>query len=349
MDRQEALKTLAAANAETTLANSSKTHASHSRAAALHTIASKSLLLAGDEVLAKAHAQFACDHEVLAFKAREVENGSVVLPAPADAADAGAQEGLKANDKNAHLNDDGTFKGGFDGCVVYMQTEAGGGHSKESATKICGSIAAAKNAGDAGAQKGLEAAASLESNKNKADKTSDKADKATDKAMKKNMQEDHVAAAAAHKTAATEHKVAAIRASADGDAILNAYHAAQSENHRAMADMHGKAAQRAEEASKPLMDDKEKDKKSKKAAADKKADICSLKASERMLKNEKLVKAVGLKAGGPGSGRRPLGMQDDVMSEFHGGAAQEHERDYGDTEEGDNKKANAERASIAAH
>jgi polyhydroxyalkanoate synthesis regulator phasin len=41
--------------------------------------------------------------------------------------------------KCAHLNEDGTFKGGFDGCVLHMQTCEG--HSAESARKICGKIA----------------------------------------------------------------------------------------------------------------------------------------------------------------------------------------------------------------
>jgi hypothetical protein len=45
------------------------------------------------------------------------------------------------NPKCEHLNEDGTFKGGFDGCVVHMMAECGGGHSEESAKKICGAIA----------------------------------------------------------------------------------------------------------------------------------------------------------------------------------------------------------------
>lgn len=40
-----------------------------------------------------------------------------------------------------HMNADGTFKGGFDGCVLHM--EQCEGHSEESAKKICGSIAQA--------------------------------------------------------------------------------------------------------------------------------------------------------------------------------------------------------------
>jgi hypothetical protein len=43
--------------------------------------------------------------------------------------------------KCEHLNEDGTFKGGFDGCVAHMQEACGGGHSEESAKKICGAIA----------------------------------------------------------------------------------------------------------------------------------------------------------------------------------------------------------------
>ena len=45
--------------------------------------------------------------------------------------------------KCSHMNEDGTFKGGFDGCVLHMQTCEG--HSEESAKKICGKIAQAKN------------------------------------------------------------------------------------------------------------------------------------------------------------------------------------------------------------
>jgi hypothetical protein len=44
----------------------------------------------------------------------------------------------------AYFNTDGTFKDGFDGCVRYMQSDKGGGHSEESAKKICGKIAAMK-------------------------------------------------------------------------------------------------------------------------------------------------------------------------------------------------------------
>jgi len=49
---------------------------------------------------------------------------------------------LSADKKKCdHMNEDGTFKGGFDGCVAHM-TDCGG-HSEESAKKICGSIAQA--------------------------------------------------------------------------------------------------------------------------------------------------------------------------------------------------------------
>lgn len=43
-----------------------------------------------------------------------------------------------------YLNEDGTFKGGFDGCVSHMQEIEG--HSEESAKKICGYIAQQKGA-----------------------------------------------------------------------------------------------------------------------------------------------------------------------------------------------------------
>jgi len=46
------------------------------------------------------------------------------------------------SDKCEHLNPDGTFKGGFDGCVLHMKDCEG--HSEESAKKICGAIAANK-------------------------------------------------------------------------------------------------------------------------------------------------------------------------------------------------------------
>src|ERR1043166_7326954 len=44
--------------------------------------------------------------------------------------------------KSPYLNEDGTFKGGFEGCVLHMTKIEG--HSDESARKICGSIAAHK-------------------------------------------------------------------------------------------------------------------------------------------------------------------------------------------------------------
>ncbi|MGA2864693.1 MAG: hypothetical protein ABSF95_09415 [Verrucomicrobiota bacterium] len=51
-----------------------------------------------------------------------------------------------------HINEDGTFKGGFDGCVLHMMAECGGGHSEESAKKICGKIAQMKGKGPEGPQ-----------------------------------------------------------------------------------------------------------------------------------------------------------------------------------------------------
>jgi hypothetical protein len=44
-----------------------------------------------------------------------------------------------SDSKGPYMNEDGTFKGGFDGCVLHMTNVEG--HSKESATKICGYIA----------------------------------------------------------------------------------------------------------------------------------------------------------------------------------------------------------------
>ena len=51
------------------------------------------------------------------------------VPAPAAKADA-----------DPHMNPDGTFVNGFDGCVAHMMGD-GGGHDEETAKKICGSIA----------------------------------------------------------------------------------------------------------------------------------------------------------------------------------------------------------------
>ena len=45
-------------------------------------------------------------------------------------------------DKSPYLNADGTFKGGFDGCVLHMTKIEG--HSEESARAICGKIAQEK-------------------------------------------------------------------------------------------------------------------------------------------------------------------------------------------------------------
>ena len=58
--------------------------------------------------------------------------------------DAEVENDLANAAKCDHLNPDGSFVNGFDGCVLHMQSECGGGHSEESAKKICGSIAAAK-------------------------------------------------------------------------------------------------------------------------------------------------------------------------------------------------------------
>lgn len=44
-----------------------------------------------------------------------------------------------------HMNSDGTFKGGFDGCVSHMKSQCGGNKSDEAAHKICGYINRKKN------------------------------------------------------------------------------------------------------------------------------------------------------------------------------------------------------------
>ena len=56
-----------------------------------------------------------------------------VAPAPAPAAKADAPT-------DPHLNADGTFVNGFDGCVAHMMSD-GGGHDEDTAKRICGSIA----------------------------------------------------------------------------------------------------------------------------------------------------------------------------------------------------------------
>ena len=54
-----------------------------------------------------------------------------------------------AKAKCEHLNEDGTFDGGFDGCVLHMTSDCGGNHSEESAKKLCGKIAQEKKLSDA--------------------------------------------------------------------------------------------------------------------------------------------------------------------------------------------------------
>jgi hypothetical protein len=226
----------------------------------------------------------------------------------------------------SHLNSDGTFKevGGsaFNGCVLHMQAECGGGHSEESAKKICGSISANKS-GSAKPNTGLQAAnatstKSFESARDTATSAGAAATEASNIAMESNDKDDHDTASKLHNIAATEHKVAAIRAHGAGNPIAQAYHATLSENHKAMADTHTKAGQ---QVSAPLEDpnvsqqpqrgqqQKGAVQKPKKPAqaADAKADICSLKAVERMNSNAALLAAVAklpLKSGGPGSGRK---------------------------------------------
>src|ERR1035437_6917618 len=43
--------------------------------------------------------------------------------------------------KCEHMNEDGTFAGGFSGCVLHMTSKCGGSKSEESAKAICGGIA----------------------------------------------------------------------------------------------------------------------------------------------------------------------------------------------------------------
>lgn len=47
--------------------------------------------------------------------------------------------------KCEHMNEDGSFRDGFSGCVNHMTSECGGGHSEESAKRICGAINRDKN------------------------------------------------------------------------------------------------------------------------------------------------------------------------------------------------------------
>lgn len=48
----------------------------------------------------------------------------------------------KSGNGDKYKNPDGTFKGGWEGCMAYFQNEKG--LSKESATKMCGYIKARK-------------------------------------------------------------------------------------------------------------------------------------------------------------------------------------------------------------
>jgi hypothetical protein len=120
----------------------------HRQAAASHLAASvhaKAIGLA-DEM--QAHDKMAQKH-MGAMNACMAGNGKVAAA-------------IMANDaKCSHLNEDGTFKGGFDGCVLHMQDDCGGSHSEESAKKICGAIAQ-NAAGAAGGKAGLRAAAAPE-------------------------------------------------------------------------------------------------------------------------------------------------------------------------------------------
>ena len=69
----------------------------------------------------------------------EIMAKAAPAPAPAPAAAPAPAPAAKA-DADPHLNPDGTFVNGFDGCVAHMMTD-GGGHDEETAKRICGSIA----------------------------------------------------------------------------------------------------------------------------------------------------------------------------------------------------------------
>jgi hypothetical protein len=153
-------------------------------------------------------------------------------------------------------------------------------------------------AADASAKAGLEAGdaaqtKTFEQAKECAMTAGDKANKASKTAMESESKEDHDEASNLHAVASTEHKVAAIRASADGNPVAQAYHKTMSENHKAMADTHSKAA---EKMAAPLEDPD--DMMGKDGKGKKKGDKDGANAADAGA-------AAGMQAGGPGSGRKP--------------------------------------------
>lgn len=152
-------------------------------------------------------------------------------------------------------------------------------------------------AAEAGSESGLEAGGAaqtktFEAARDDAMAAGDKAKEASDKAMESKTKDDHDDASDAHALASTEHKVAAIRASADGNPVAQAFHQTMSENHKAMAETHDKAA---EQMAAPLDDpDEVKDASKKKNMPAKKPAKAAAAGTE-----------AGIEAGGPGSGPKP--------------------------------------------
>jgi len=158
-----------------------------------------------------------------------------------------------------HMNADGTFKGGFDGCVAHM--EQCEGHSEESAKKICGAIAANKsqisNLKSQIAAANESQISNLKFEIREADGSgpdlpaawamaharSDAANNATGAATLKSRKAEatgdgHGAAADAHAEASASHRSAAAAYRALGATVLPIYHDAAALGHDHMSCAH---------------------------------------------------------------------------------------------------------------
>jgi hypothetical protein len=162
--------------------------------------------------------------------------------------------------KCEHLNADGTFKGGFDGCVLHMTSECGGSHSEESEQKHLAqnfskkfNIPVKTNAADASGASGLDAGDSVQPQLRKAllaDMATEVAGQATTQAQADLTAESHKLASDAHQTAFDLHKDAygdAVASGADDDDL--AAHTDAMERHSAAKAEHEDALKGCEAAS----------------------------------------------------------------------------------------------------
>ena len=109
------------AKAASSTANESGQPGHHRAAASMHRIAAEHAKMSED---------FAHKHPDHIARAQTHDEAAEALEAcMMHASDASCE----------HMNKDGSFKGGFEGCVLHMQSCDG--HSEESAKKICGKIA----------------------------------------------------------------------------------------------------------------------------------------------------------------------------------------------------------------